>query len=247
MSEYNYEDTPAPAPKKKKGSRLDIWDTLSMLVLLVTACLVLYFAAIFIMPNSMINPFSPGSANALPPTPTPTITEIQLMPTWTITPQFGTETATFPPTITLEPSVTPFSLVTPSITPSPTQTPKAPFSATVTPIDSTIIHAEAGCNWQGVAGTVVDANNADMLGTTVRLTGSYNGRTKNELTVSGIAPAYGKSGFEFFLGTVPISTDDQLFIQILDQAGLPLSNQIAIDTFNDCSKNLTLVKFKRNP
>jgi hypothetical protein len=246
MSDYNYEDTPTPAPKKK-GSRLDVWNLLSVLVLLLTVCLVLYFAAIFMMPNSALNPFPPGAVNVLPPTPTPTITEIQLGPTWTLTPEDSTPTATFAPTITLEPSVTPISLVTPSITPSPTQTPKAPYSATVTYIDSTIIHSEAGCNWQGIAGTVVDANNADMLGITVRVTGTYNGRTKNELTVSGIAPAYGKSGFEFFFGTVPIASDDQLFIQILDQAGLPLSNQIAIDTFNDCSKNLTLVKFKRNP
>jgi hypothetical protein len=67
------------------------------------------------------------------------------------------------------------------------------------------------------------------------------------LTVSSIAPAYGKSGFEFFLGAVPISSDDLLSIQILDQAGLPLSDAIALDTFNDCSKNLVLVRFKKNP
>jgi hypothetical protein len=151
------------------------------------------------------------------------------------------------PTFTLEPSPTVVSLVTPSRTPSPTATPKAPFNATTTYIDSTIIHPEAACNWQGVAGTIVDSNNADMIGITVRLTGFYNGKTQNSLTVSGVAPAYGKSGFEFFLGTVPISSDGLLSIQILDQAGLPLSGNIEIDTFSDCSKNLVLVKFKKNP
>ena len=215
MTDYNYEDTPAPAPKKR-GSRLDIFDMLSVLVLIVTACLVLYFAAIFLMPNSALNPFSPARLSALPPTPTPTITEIQLLPTWTATPALGTSTPTFQPTITLEPSATPFSLVTPSITPSPTRTPKAPFSATVTYIDSTIIHSDSACNWQGIAGTVVDSNNADVISITVSLTGTYDGRTKNELTVSGVAPAYGKSGFEFVLGTVPIASDNLLYIHQLE-------------------------------
>jgi hypothetical protein len=46
---------------------------------------------------------------------------------------------------------------------------------------------------------------------------------------------------------VPISSKGELSIQLLDQAGLPLSNNISIDTFNDCTKNLALVRFKKNP
>ena len=177
------------------------------------------------------------------------LTQIQPPATWTFTPPGPTETATLTllPTFTLEPSPTVVSLITPSITPTPTRTPKAPFTATVTYIDSTIIHADAACNWQGVAGTIVDADNADMIGIAVRLTGFYNGKSKNELTVSGITPAYGQSGFEFVLGTVPIPSDGLLTIQILDQAGLPLSGNIPINTYGDCTKNLVLVKFKKNP
>lgn len=93
----------------------------------------------------------------------------------------------------------------------------------------------------------MDANNADMLRMTIRLVGFYDRKTKNELTVSSIAPAYGQSGYEFFLGTVPLSSKGELYIQILDQAGLPLSDNIYIDTFSDCSKNLALVRFKKNP
>jgi hypothetical protein len=244
MSNYAYEDSPA---RTVRGARLDLWDILSILTLIVTLFVGLYFVAIFLMPNSMINPLPPVQQVSLNLPPTPTITPIQLQPTWTATPANVTETPTLLPTFTLEPSPTLVSLVTPSITPTPTRTPRAPFSATVTYIDSTIIHPELGCNWQGVGGTIVDANNADMLGITIRLTGFYNGRTKSELTVSSIAPAYGRSGFEFSLGTVPISSDDLLSIQILDQAGLPLSDPITLDTFNDCSKNLALVRFKKNP
>jgi hypothetical protein len=244
MSKYNYSYDDAPAKPKAK---LELWDMLSILMLLITVCAVGYFVAIFVSPNSALNPFPPNRVDPFAP-PTPTITPIQLEPTWTATPpSLVTETPTLLPTFTLEPSPTFFSLVPPTDTPVPTATPKAPFSATITYIDSTIIHPEAACNWQGVGGTIVDANNADMLRMTIRLVGFYNSKTKNELTVSSIAPAYGKSGYEFFLGTVPISSKKELYIQILDQAGLPLSDNIYIDTFNDCSKNLVLVRFKKNP
>jgi len=244
MSKYDYEDY----PEQKKGSRLDIWDMMSIFTLLIMFCLVLYFIAVFLAPDSSINPLSPARAAAKLP-PTATATEIQLLPTWTPTSIAGTETPTMTlgPTVTIQPTWTLVSLITPSMTPTPTKTPKAPFTANVTYIDSTIIHPEAACNWQGVAGTIIDANNADMLGIAIRVTGFYNNKTKNELTVSGIAPAYGRSGFEFFLGTVPISSDGLLTIQIFDQAGLPLSDNIPINTYNDCKKNLVLVKFKKNP
>ncbi|MBI3161171.1 MAG: hypothetical protein HYZ23_01610 [Chloroflexi bacterium] len=243
MSKYSYDD---PAPKR--GSKLEIWDMLSILMVLLTLCMVIYFATIFISPLSALNPFR--GAVALNNPPTPTITPIQLEPTWTATPFVAvivTETPTLLPTYTLEPSPTLLSLVTPSDTPTPTKTPKAPFTATITQIASTIIHPESGCNWQGIGGTVVDANNADMLRITIRLVGTYDGRSKNELTVSSIAPAYGKSGFEFFLGTTPINSKGNLTLQLLDQAGLPLSDEIEIDLSKDCSENLVLVRFKKKP
>src|SRR3990172_871358 len=243
MSNYNYKESRAP---KVKNSRLELWDFLSMIILIVALCVGLYFVAIFLMPNSAFNPFPPAPPDLNLP-PQPTITAIQLQPTWTLTPANVTETPTLLPTFTLQPSPTIVSLVTPSITPLPTKTPKAPFSATIKYIDSTIIHPEFACNWQGVGGTIVDTNNADMLYFTVRLVGFYNSKTKNEIQVSGISTSYGKSGYEFTLGTVPTSSKGQLYIQILDQTGLPLSDNVYIDTFNDCSKNLALVKFKKNP
>ncbi|MCC7118386.1 MAG: hypothetical protein IT310_07670 [Anaerolineales bacterium] len=246
MSNYNYDYDDAPAPKPK--SRIDLWDMLSILMLLITGCLVLYFLVLYLYPTSKLNPYPPGGKN---PTATPTITPIQLDATWTptLTP-IVTPTETLLPTLTLEASPTLLSLITPSITPTATKPPKRPFSATVTYIASTIIHADSACNWQGVGGTVVDANNADITGIVIRLGGMYNGKTKNEpptVTVTGTAPAYGKSGYEFFLGTVPILSKGELTVQILDQAGLPLSEPITLDTFNDCGKNLALVRFKKNP
>jgi hypothetical protein len=45
---------------------------------------------------------------------------------------------------------------------------------------------------------------------------------------------------------VPVASNDTLYLQLLDQAGLPLSDNVYIDTFNDCKKNLVLVRFKKN-
>ncbi len=242
-SKYSYEETPTLT----QNAKLEIWDVLSIAMLFLTFCLGLYFMAVFLFPQSAYNPLKPNAVDPNSP-PTATLTPIQLDATWTVAPTEAiTETPTLLPTYTLEPSATPFSLVTPADTPTPTATPKAPFSATTTYIASTIIHPEAGCNWQGVGGTVVDANNADMLRMTISLVGFYNGKSVNQLTVSSIAPAYGKSGFEFVLGTTPISSKDQLYLQLLDQSGLPLSGKIYIDTFDSCSENLALVRFKKNP
>jgi hypothetical protein len=105
---------------------------------------------------------------------------------------------------------------------------------------------EAGCNWQGVGGTVDDQNSSPIIGIVVRLAGRYDGRSVELTTISGISPEYGKSGFEFVLGDTPMDSRDMIYVQLLDQAGLPLSEEIYLDTSSDCEENLVLVRFKKN-
>ena len=130
--------------------------------------------------------------------------------------------------------------------PPPTRTPKAPYSVTVSAIESTIIHPDQACNWTGIGGTVVDASGAPVLYRTLRLTGTFNGKPIDKLTVSGTALDYGQSGFEFFLGDTPVASNKLLTLQLLDQGGLPLSENVYIVTYNDCKKNLILVRYKEN-
>ena len=244
MDKFNLNESPAP----KQSARLEMWDMLGILMLLITLCIGVYFILVFISPNSALNPFPPTPRDPNAP-PTPTITPIVLEATWTATVVNITETATLVPTFTLEPSPTFFSMIPPTETPTITPTPKAPFSATVNYLQSdiTIPHLQAlGCNWQGVGGSVLSANNGDTPGLVIRIVGKYNGKSVNITTVSGVSPDYGKSGFEFVLGTVPILSKGELYLQLLDQAGLPLSENVYIDTFKDCKKNLTLVRFKEN-
>lgn len=246
MSKYDYPDPNASTPKKTPSGapRLELWDLLSILILLVTLCMGVYFLMIFIDPMSNMNPLKPLDPD-LPPTFT--ITPRPLDPTWT-------PSATIVPTITDTPrwTATPFSsptlvsLITPSDTPTASATPKAPFSSTVTYVNSTVFYPDQACNWLGVAGTVVDTKNSDITGLRLRLVGTLNGKRVEMVTVSGIHRQYGVSGFEFFIGTVPISSNDTLYVQLLDQADIPLSSNVYIDTFNDCSKNLVLIRFKMN-
>lgn len=221
--------------------KLDRWDVLSIIFLVLSLLLGCYFLTVLVNPHTPLNPLPPPTNTPLP-TPTP----IQLEPTWTPTPTIEpTPTVTPRPTFTPIPTPTFFSLLPPTNTPRPTATPKAPFAASVTYIDSTIIHPELGCNWIGVGGSIVDSNNADITGIIVRLLGSFDGRSVDLTTVSGTAPLYGRSGFEFTLGTIPIASTRQLFVKLFDQAGLPLSENVYFNTYADCKRNLVLIRFKK--
>lgn len=253
MSDFNFDE-----PEKSSTGigvsmpTFGVWDILSIVILLITICLGFYFILIFINPTSALNPLKPYESQLKTSTPTPR----ELDATWTPPPtEFVSPTATLLPSITPLATNTAVNFVPPTDTPNPTgtptatRTPKAPFSASsVNAIESIIIPhlLEDGCNWQGVGGTVDDRDSSPVIGIVVRLGGTYNGKTVELTTVSGVNPEYGKSGFEFELGSTPINSNDKIYVQLLDQAGLPLSEKITIDTFEDCKKNLVLVRFKKN-
>jgi hypothetical protein len=65
------------------------------------------------------------------------------------------------------------------------------------------------------------------------------------MTLSGVALTYGRSGYEFKLADAPIASKGVLWLQLLSQAGIPLSDKIYFDTYNDCNKNLIIIDFKQ--
>jgi hypothetical protein len=240
--EFNFDGKPSRA--RGAAAPMNMWDMLSILVLILTACVVFYFGFIFLNPNSQFNFLPPGGPESQFPSATPTF--IQLQPTWTASPTLVlTPTNTLRPTFTSLPTNTPFSLVPPTRTPRPTNTPRAPFTASVSNVESTVIHPELACNWAGIGGTVVDNNGSHVIGVVVVLRGSLDGKQLDQPTVSGINKEYGPSGFEFVLGNAPVATNKTLFVQLVDQSNLPLSDPIAITTSTDCAKNLVLVRFRK--
>ncbi|MEA5077979.1 MAG: hypothetical protein VB013_05365 [Anaerolineaceae bacterium] len=87
--------------------KLNVWDILSIIVLLAALIVFGVVLAIFANPTSSINPFPPAT---LPPTidiPTSTATSVMLPPTWTPTVYF---TPTPRPTSTMFPTETPLVL-----------------------------------------------------------------------------------------------------------------------------------------
>jgi hypothetical protein len=224
---------------------MQMWDILSIVMLVLTACLAVYFLYIFIDPASSFNILPPGGRPDR--VPTSSATPIQLAATWTASPTLQLTPSNTPrPTFTPFFTNTPFSLVPPTRTPRPTNTPKAPFGATSQQVESTVIHPDLACNWAGIGGTVVDTNGSHIVGTVVVLRGTLNGNTVEQQTVTGINKEYGQSGSEFVLGNAPVESRGTLYVQLVDLQNIPMSDKVLMNTSSDCAKNLVLVRFRKN-
>jgi hypothetical protein len=229
-----------------------VWNILTVLVLLTVVCAGVVFLVVLINPNVGINPFPPPimPVRVALDTPTPTPKSV-LPPTWT-------------------PTASPLPVDT--STPVPTSTPLATqeeqggsdsgsggvdilgdmpvvlHDGSPQYIPATSFHPNYGCNWMGVAGQVIDVNGAPVQGLIVEVGGTLGGKKIGSPTVlqaTGLATAYGEAGFEVKLSDTPIESSGSVWIQVLDQAGLPLSERISFFTFDDCDKNLIIIYFKQ--
>ncbi len=157
-------------------------------------------------------------------------------------------TATRTPTSAASATATqiPTSTLTPTLTPSPTLE-LLPFVLKGEPelLSSALIRPELGCNWLIVAGQVLDLQDTHLTGLTLHLYGELNGVALDRFILTGSAPVYGESGYEFALEGFLVDSSDTLYIQLVDTNALPLSHPYALTTFNDCQKNLILVNFKQ--
>jgi len=98
----------------------------------------------------------------------------------------------------------------------------------------------------GVAGQVFDLSGAPISGQQVRIGGFLGGKTVELLTLTGLTNAYGTAGFyEFNLGEKPVASKGSLWVQLIDQAGLTMSDKIFFDTYDSCDKNLIFINFKQ--
>jgi hypothetical protein len=238
MPDYDYLDEDQP----KRDSLGLVWNVLTVLILLTVMCIALVFLVIFINPASGLNPFPPPTRIPLLSFPTATNTAlINLQPTWT-------------PTITTIPTETPTLTPAPTDTPFPTETPFAVFTPLPSPTGGMVIggmpftvgdgtpvatssiafHPDEGCNWLGVAGQQV------------RIQGVLSGTQVDMLSLTGLTDAYGSVGYyEFNLGDAPLVSKGTLSVQLLDQAGIAMSDKVYFDTSDNCQQNLVLVNFKQ--
>jgi hypothetical protein len=237
------------AMRRARQRRLDtLWNVLTSLVVLSTFGLIGYFLILFANPQGALNPFPPPTMPVLAVLPDGTTAAPDLPSSRTPTTQ---PTKTPRPTETQKPTV-PAASPTATFAQAPTFAPgdggDYPYAIQGEPaaMANTVFHPGDTCNWQGVAGTVVDLQGKPVVGVEVRLLGYYNGRAVDMTTLTGGASAwYGESGYEFVLGDKPIGTNDTLALQLVDQAMMPISSRVVFDTFADCDRNLVLINFKQ--
>jgi hypothetical protein len=252
MDDYSESAIKQATKKKRRKSNTGCWNVLTAIIFFVTLVFVIIFVLILKDPQTAINPYKPPTVPAPLALPTSTATLYSLPSTWT-------PTNTLEPTETRTPQVevtvnTPVIIISPgslvTVTVTPTRSASAygfSYEASGDPsaVSNTLFHADGTCNWQGIAGHVVDFQGQPVIGMFVQLGGYYDGKVIETTTLTGGATWYGDSGYEFVLGTKPLDTYKSLWVQLTDQAYLPLSDRVYLDTFSACTKNLILINFKQ--
>lgn len=198
---------------------------------------------------------------AVVPTATETPTPERLSATWTpVRPQpTGLPTATNtrrptavpsitptfpPPTLTPTPTNTATPTETPGPSPTPTNT-RSPFPFTRDASSPQYLQNfanNAGCNWMGIAGEVLDLNRNPVP------SGQYQVHVWNcgidtRAPVGG-APAYSPSGWEQFIFNAPVVRTCNVQLETVN--GTAVSEAYSVTTRASCNQNLTLFSFVQN-
>lgn len=223
-----------------------IWNILSIGVLAITTLMLVWFAWIFFDPETSLNPLPQPTLPVLAVLPSAT-PEVVPSATQTAT-ALPSPTATITPTATSQPTIieaTPVQ-VTPTLK-STAQNSKYSFvvQGDIEAIESALVHPAEGCNWQGISGQVFNLRGAPILYMGVQIGGRYNGRDIAELMMTGYGPDYVEYGYEYKLGDQPVDSKDTLWVRLVDQQYLPLSDKIYISTYADCTRNLVILNFKQ--
>lgn len=157
----------------------------------------------------------------------------EALPTATLT-LAPTETPSGPTPTSLPPTETP--------TPTPTPTPEPVYVLQQgSPLyTANFSHPSEGCGWSGVGGQVFDADGVPLTGLFV-IAGDDSGQRWAAQT--GLSPAYGPGGYEIQLMAQAANTVQVFWVQVVDEDGNALSEQITFDTFEDCERNLALINF----
>jgi hypothetical protein len=221
-------------------------DALSLLFLVAIVLVIVFTALLFRDPFSPLNPLPPN-------TPIPTV----FIPTATLTPtQPQVLPGTWTPTITPTPTAT--QTLTPTDTPTPTETSTpAPPTDTVPNtaynyllrglpayLAGSVIHPDDGCKlW--IAGQAFDMKGSPVIGITVQMGGTLNRKNVYLLSLTGTALQYGQGGYEFVLAEEALASSEDVWIQLLNQEMVPISERVFFNTFADCEKNLVLINFKQ--
>jgi hypothetical protein len=241
------------APAGRRGGAGCLWNLFTLAALLAAAGVAVIVFLIYNDPASSLNPFPAPThvATLFIPTQKPSPSVTQPAPTLAPSPTptaIKTPAGTpLPPTPTAMPA-TPV----PTLGPTPTATYKGyqPYAfvlqAEPRAIDASLFNAGRACQWMGVAGQAFDLKNSPVaLGIIVQVGGVVDNQVINITSLTGTAVQYGTAGYEVTLASRPAASKGQVWVRLLDQAGLAISDRVFFDTFSDCTKNLIIVNFKQ--
>lgn len=105
------------------------------------------------------------------------------------------------------------------------------------------VHAEAGCNWLGIAGQIFDIDGLPAVSFVVEAGGTLEGAPVLGLALTGLDSAYGPGGFEIYLADHVAASQQTLWLEVKDTQGKQVSERIYLSTYADCNQNLTLINF----
>jgi hypothetical protein len=95
----------------------------------------------------------------------------------------------------------------------------------------------AGCNWQGIAGQVINGQGEAVVGVQVKVTGD---NTAELSTISGSNTLYGASGWEIKVGDTLNNFRYQVSLWI---GGVQVSEAVPVVFPGSCQQNLALINF----
>jgi len=232
--------------RRSRQRRDATWNGFTGFVLFLAAVALGYLGLIFFDPSLPLNPFPPPTMPVLAGVnfPTPTLYVLPATSTATTAPSSTPVPAT--PTQTPEPTLVKATTAPVAITSDPNALYPFELKSNPIPMSNLVFHPDGDCNWQGVAGQVVDLLGRPVVGLSVHLSGTYAGKPVDMTTLTGGAQAwYGESGFEFVLGQTPIASSGLLTLQLADQGMLAVSDGVTFDTYAACEKNLVLINFRQ--
>ncbi len=212
-------------------------------VLLATLAVVGVYALVFINPYIPFNPYPPPT---LPPTlgpPTPTPTPGIFLPTARAATATSTPTEA---TTAVVPTAPPTGSPTPTqATPEATPTGEAFEPQPGSPVLTPNIANDLGCDWMGVGGQAFDLQGDPIVGLSVHLEGTLQGQEYDLDTLTGSAPNLGPGGYVFDLAEQPIASDETIWVQLQDTAGVALSEPLQLTTASNCEENFVLVNWNQ--
>lgn len=235
---------PSDANHKKSEFLWNVFTILILLAILVVAAAVL---VIFINPASGLNPFPPPTLPELASLPTASSGSSAAATATMATAPAATQPITASATAAVV-VMTPTTSILPTAQPS--EAPETPdldeFVAIEEglPLPASEYDPARGCDWMGVAGQVYDIQGLPIKGIRVLVRAVLDGSPIELIGMSGTALIYGESGYEVKLADWPVASSGQATIQLIDQAGLPLSGAYPFDTYDNCDENLILIDFQ---